>query len=76
MAQVLKFISEDFEVKRRLVGSVFLMFMSEKEWNTMKFNHYVQSHCIKLSGHSFQSSFESGVNNHKKAVTSGILQER
>ena len=42
MAQVLKLISEDFEVKRKLVGSVFLIFMSEKEWNTTKFNHYVQ----------------------------------
>ena len=46
-----------------------MMFMSKREWTTMKFNHYVQRNCIKLSGHSFQNSFESGVNNHKKAVT-------
>ena len=42
MAQVLMLISQDFEVKRRFVGSGFLIFMSEREWNTTKFNHYVQ----------------------------------
>ena len=109
------------------------MFMSEGEWTTMEFSHYVQcnrpfpsypgplyqnevdrsafdmemffhshanknhfhkkgcalglilkvrvfgtrkvAYCIKLSGHAFQNSFESGVSNHKKAVTSGIIQE-
>ena len=38
-------ISKDFEVKRRLVGSGFMMFMSERESGTLR-NSFIMSNSI------------------------------